>query len=360
MTIAISGATGFLGLRLLPMLMERGCPIVVLAHAGTAPATDRIKRHLRGIGAPTDGVRELTVVPISLTRPLLGLQQKEFQDLGQRLTEIWHCAGSIDLLGTADQVRPTNVAGVHNVLALAGVSTPALYHVSTAFVAGGRTTGLIGDDDLDRSYGFESAYEESKFDGEQAIREWSRRSGRPATVFRPSILVTDRPPPPGGAAHPLLVAFRLSNRVESMVAVELAVTHRLPVRVAADPDAHLNFIPVELAARLMVALAERPHPGGVVTAHVTYPHDVSVATILSLFEQRFPVELKAVAKLPPDPTLPESLVAEQMRGFAPCLFHHRYFDRAALRTAGLDQAEAPPLDSRYLMSGTERPNRQFA
>lgn len=354
MTIAVTGAAGFLGLRLLPLLMQRGCPIVVLAHAGTAPALNRIERHLRTIGAATDCVRELRVVPVDLTRPLLGLQRKDFDALAYPLREIWHCAGSIDLLGTAERVRPANVAGVHNILDLAAAGTPTLYHVSTAFVAGARTNGLIGDNDLDGSYGFESAYEQSKFDGEQAIHEWSHRNDRPAMIFRPSILVTDRPPPPGGASHPLLVAFQLSDRTESLLAPLQTGNQRLSVRIAADPDAHLNLIPVELAAQLMVSLAERVQPHGVFTANVTYPHDVSVATLLSLFEHRYAMDLIPVPGLPPDPTPAESLVAEQMRAFAPCLFHHRSFDRAALRAAGLDPTDAAPLATRYLLSGLER------
>ncbi len=358
MTIAITGATGFLGLRVLPLLMERGCPIVVLANAGTAPARDRIERHFRAVGEPTDRVRDLSVLPIALTRPLLGLPQDRFKALASQLTEIWNCAGSIDLFGPAERVRPVNVGGTYSVLGLASAGTPRVFHVSTAFVAGGRTVGLIREDDLDGSYGFESAYEQSKFDGEQAVREWSRRTGRPAVIFRPSVLVTDRAPALGGATHPLLVAFRLSDRVEPLLAAQLAAGMRLRLRLAADPGAHLNLIPVELAARLMVELADRGQSDGVSTVHITYPHEVSVATLLSLFERRYPIDLEIVPESPRDPTMLESLVVEQMRGFAPTLFHHRYFDRAALRANGLDPSDAPPLDVRYLLNGTGGSARQ--
>ena len=202
MTIAITGATGFLGLRLLPLLRERGSPIVILANAGTAPALDRIERHLRAMGEPTDGLGDLAVLSIDLTRPLLGLPHGEFKALAGQLNEIWHCAGSIDLFGPPERVRPVNVAGTYAMLGLASAGTARVFHVSTAFVAGGRTTGLILEDDLDGSYGFESAYEHSKFDGEQAVRDWARREGRPATIFRPSVLVTDRQAPRGARPTP--------------------------------------------------------------------------------------------------------------------------------------------------------------
>ncbi len=101
----------------------------------------------------------------------------------------------------------------------------------------------------------------------------------------------------------------------------------------------------------MVGLAERMRQDGVCTAHITYPHDVSVATLLALFEHRFSIDVQMVAEWPHDPTMLESLVAEQMRAFAPALFHHRIFDRGALRAAGLEPPDAPPLDVPYLLSG---------
>ena len=45
-------------------------------------------------------------------------------------------------------------------------------------------------------------------------------------------------------------------------------------------------------------------------------------------------------------------MAEQMRAFAPALFHHRIFDRGTLRAAGLEPPDAPPLDVSYLLSAT--------
>lgn len=203
MTIAITGATGFLGLRVLPLLMERD-QVVVLAHAGSPSARDRIARHFRASGKPVDAANNLTILLTELTKPRLGLPHWQFRALAPRLTEIWHLGASIDLAGAAEQVRPVNVGGTRAVLELASIGTPMLYHVSTAFVAGRRRTGLVMEDDLDASHGFENPYEQSKHDGEQAVHEWSRDHGRPALIFRPSVLITDLPTPPGGAGNTLL------------------------------------------------------------------------------------------------------------------------------------------------------------
>ncbi len=146
--------------------------------------------------------------------------------------------------------------------------------------------------------------------------------------------------------------FRLWDQVEPLLTPMVAAGDRPTLRIAGDPDAHINLMPVELAARLMVGLAARVRPDGVCTAHITYPHDVSVATLLSLFEHRFPIDIQIVPEWPRDPAMLESLVAEQMRAFAPALFHHRIFDRGALRDARLEPPEASPLDVSYLLSAT--------
>lgn len=350
-TIAITGATGFLGVRLLPRLIERRAPVVVLIHGCATSARDRIMRHLAGEGTPIEPDRDLVVVQTDLTHPRLGLPQWQFRALAEQLTEVWHCAALVDLGASRERVQAVNVAGMQAVLELAGVGTATLYHVSTAFVAGRRRTGLIEEHDLDASYGFETAYEESKFDGEQAVHEWSRGTGRPAVIFRPSVLVSDRPSAPGGPTHLLSKASAFADSSQAIFAPDLTVGKRVAVRIALEPDAHLNLIPVELAAQLMVDLADRVQPQGVYTAHITYPHEVGAATVCNLMEHRYPVSLEFTREPPPDPTPLESLVAVQSRKFAPYGLHNRHYDRGALRAAGLDPSDAPPLDVDYLLRG---------
>jgi thioester reductase-like protein len=97
LTVAITGATGFLGLRLLPLLMAKGEPVVVLAHAGAVPALDRIERHLRANGLAAESARDLTILETDVARPRIGLPRWQFGALAHQLTEIWHCAGSTNL-----------------------------------------------------------------------------------------------------------------------------------------------------------------------------------------------------------------------------------------------------------------------
>lgn len=171
----------------------------------------------------------MTVLNADVDRPRLGLPEWQFRALGEQVTEIWHSAAATRLDGppvpvprmrltsSADRstalVRRTNLDGTRHVLELAASGTARMCHVSTAFVAGRRPTGVVREDDLDASYGFENPYEESKYLAELAVHEWSARHGRPVTIFRPSVLVTDRPPQAGDPPHTLTTLTSLADHV---------------------------------------------------------------------------------------------------------------------------------------------------
>ena len=74
----------------------------------------------------------------------LGLNDKQYDDIVLSVTHIIHTAADLRLNGPIDHLRKTNVHGTENMLELAfaaqndhGIARFA--HVSTAYVAGGRT-----------------------------------------------------------------------------------------------------------------------------------------------------------------------------------------------------------------------------
>ncbi len=208
--IAVTGATGFLGLHLVrELLRDQRNVLILLANAGSADAMSRVVAFLELTGVPPPVIAEargrVRVVPVDVRAPRLGLAGPEFRRLAGRLDAVWHCAGNVRLNDSLAGLRRVNVDGARHVLDLvaAGTGRPVLFHVSTAFVAGSRTQGTVYEDELDHGAGFENPYEQSKFEAEVLVREWSARHDRPVVVLRPGILVTGRPPHLDLPAHPL-------------------------------------------------------------------------------------------------------------------------------------------------------------
>ncbi|MFD6194268.1 SDR family oxidoreductase [Streptomyces sp. NPDC060275] len=359
MNIAITGATGFLGLRLLRCLLERHGSLTLLTHAASGDPLDRITRFFEATGGAERLIAELPtrvrLVPTDLSRPHLGLNAARFAELAGTLDAIWHSAGSINLEGDLASLRRVNVEGTRNVLELAAAASrrPVIYHVSTAFVAGARREGVVYEDELDDTHGFENAYEQSKYEAETLVHAWSRTHRRPAVVLRPSILVTNLPPHPGLPRHPLQVMDQLVW--DALRTTGLAGTHRarpdLPVaRLVGRRYGHLNMMPVEDAARAMVRLADREPSGRVDTYHVVHEHDVPVAAVTELMERLAPLRARLVEKRPDDVSALEASM-DFYPGITPYLSHLRRYDSTRVHTALGAPRSVTRVDVDYLFSG---------
>ncbi|MFE4801346.1 SDR family oxidoreductase [Streptomyces sp. NPDC056708] len=357
--VALTGATGFLGLRLLRRLLTTHASLTVLTHARSGDALHRITRFFELSGDPDTLIAalpsRLRVVETELERPRLGLSGNDFQKLADGLDAIWHSAGSINLEDDLARLRGINVEGTRHVLELAaaGHRNPAVHHVSTAFVAGARREGVAYEDELDDTYGFENAYERSKYEAEVLVRAWSRAHDRPVLVLRPSILVTDLPPHPDLPSHPLQVIERIlqdSLRTAGLAGPGIPGSSRPEIRLVGHPHGHLNLMPVEDAAEVMVRLAGRPPSGGVDTYNVVHGHDVPVSTIVALLERLVHLNLDVVARKPDDASALESLL-DFYPGFTAYLSHRRRFDDTRVRTLFGPSTTGFRVDLDYLWSG---------
>ncbi|WP_185992759.1 SDR family oxidoreductase [Streptomyces sp. 130] len=360
MHVALTGATGFLGLRLLRRLLDTHRSVTVLAHAGSGDALHRIVRFFELTGsAPafTEALPErLRVVETDLAQPRLGLPKRAFHELADTIGALWHSAGSINLEGDLPELRRTNVEGTRHVLELAaaGRLRPRVHHVSTAFVAGARREGVAYEDELDDACGFENAYERSKYEAELLVHDWAREHGRPVLVLRPSILVTDLPPHPELPSHPLQVIERILREARDATGPggerAGAPGVRPRVRTVGHPHGRLNLLQVEHAAEVMVRLAARAPASGVGTYHVVHDRDVPVTTVVDVLERLVPVSVELVAVRPGTPTALEALL-DFYPGMTAYLAHRRRFDDTRVRALLGASAASAPVGADYLWAG---------
>lgn len=363
MHVALTGATGFLGLRLVRELLGRHRSLTVFAHAGSDSALGRITRFLELTDAPPELIAELPkrlrVVETDLGQPRMGLTAADFERLADELDVIWHSAGNINLDDDLARLRRVNVEGTRNVLELAaaGRRRPIVNHIGTAFVGGARRDGVVYEDELDDSHGFENGYERSKYEAEVLVHEWSAAHGRPVLVLRPSILVTDLPAHPELPEHPLRFIdqiLRASLSTVGLAGSPIPEGERPVMRLPGRPHGHLNLMPVEHAARVMVQLANvkssvKPS-GRVDTYHVVHDHDVPTTTITALMERLVPVKVELVEKRLLDPS-PLEAMADLYPGFTPYLSHRRRFDDTRVRTVLGPALSGIRVNLDYLLAG---------
>ncbi len=187
--ILFTGFPGFLGSALLPRVLARAKndTAVCLVQAKFAAAAEQRRREIERHHPDTAG--RIRLVEGDITKAGLGLENGSADTSSVR--EIYHLAAVYDLAVKRDVGMLVNVQGTRRVLEFAADcgDLERLQYVSTCYVSG-RWAGVFSEDDLEKDQSFNNYYEETKFLAEVDVQR-AMRSGMPATVYRPAIVVGD-------------------------------------------------------------------------------------------------------------------------------------------------------------------------
>jgi long-chain acyl-CoA synthetase len=257
--VLLTGGTGFLGTEVAARLLARAdLEIVSLVptptDAGAVAASSRAWWHRPALRAAL-GTR-IRAVAGDVTKPRLGLDPRTDADLCDRVTHIIHAAADLRVDASVEDLRRTNVDGVAHVLEFARSvrRLTRLVHVSTAYVAGKRT-GTVGEDDLTDAFGFQSPYEQTKYEGELLVRAAS--SELPISIVRPAMIVGDSRTGDVKTFNTFYTPLRM------------LLSGRLRV-IPASRRLRVNIVPVDYVADAIVRIALEPAAEGL-TFHLTTP-----------------------------------------------------------------------------------------
>jgi len=172
MTALVTGASGFLGGRLVEVLAAEGVPVRILARHGAGLG------HLAGL--PVEVVEGSLADAEALAAAVRGV------------THIYHCAGCSTDWAPEAAFFAANVAGVRHLLAAAagaGGSLRRFLHVSTTDVYGYPS---VPCDESHPTADVGLPYNHTKRLGEECVWEARRNTGLPVTVVRPATIFGPR------------------------------------------------------------------------------------------------------------------------------------------------------------------------
>ena len=261
--VLLTGASGFLGAQVARRLLACTDHTIyaLIRAADSTSAAHRLSRawwdwpELAGaIG------NRVQVLVGDVGQARLGLSEDDYAGLVAGLTHIVHTAADLRVNAPIAELRKTNLQGTGHVLELAQAAQAdhglARYaHVSTAYVAGGRT-GPVPEDALTDAYGFSCAYEFSKYEGERLVQ--AARSDLPISVFRPGMIVGDSATGEIRTFNTLYFPLRLY------------LEGRLPLMPASRTQP-VNLVPVDYVADAIVRLTLAPEAAGL-NFHLTAPY----------------------------------------------------------------------------------------
>ena len=271
--ILLTGGTGFLGPFLIQSLLEQGDDeIHVLLRADDfAHGRERIREGLASLDMPMDdgplaGWEDRVIpVPGDLSLAWMGLAERSWRLLADRVHAVWHNGALVNYLGDYERLRATNVGGTNEVLRLAFSGRPkVLNHISSTFVFGWSNSPVLHE--ADRNRGMELldfGYSQTKWVSEQLVFD-AMRHGLDARVFRPALIT----PSVGGGGYNFDVAIRL---------LAFMIRHGLTTTA----QNQVSFSPADQVAANMVAIAGLSDTVGG-TFHVTRDDYASLLDITDL------------------------------------------------------------------------------
>jgi thioester reductase-like protein len=268
-TVLFTGFPGFIGMRLLPRILELkpDARVECLVQEKFLPAAQDAVHALEKSHKKTRG--RIGLVTGDITAPGLGIEGARARELRKSLREAYHLAAVYDLAVKRDVGRRINVEGTKNVLEfLEGAKGfDRLHYVSTAYVSG-TARGVFRETDLDVGQGFKNHYEETKFQAEVEVA----RSRVPRTIYRPGVVVGDSRTGETGKFDGPYFVLRTMERLPSP-----GVFLRLGLGFGT-----VNVVPVDFVVEGLAALSAAESSRGK-TYHLTDPNPRSPAELTEIF-----------------------------------------------------------------------------
>lgn len=179
----VTGATGFIGKRLVKKLLERkGTTVHFLIRkesAGKVPAL----REYWGVSAA-----RAVAVHGDLTSKKLGVSAEDIKKLKNQVGHFYHLAAVYDLGADEESQIAVNIDGTRNTVEFAKAIDAAHFHHVSSIAAAGLYEGVFREDMFEEAENYEHPYFRTKHESEKIVRKECKV---PWTVFRPAMVVGD-------------------------------------------------------------------------------------------------------------------------------------------------------------------------
>jgi len=183
----VTGATGFIGKRLVKALLARRGATV---HFLLRPESEAKLQDLYAFWGIEDHGARSRAVPVhgDLTARKLGVSADDLRKLKGHVDHVYHLAAVYDLSADAESQIAANIDGTRAVVEFAkAVDAGHLHHVSS-IAAAGLYEGVFREDMFEEAEGLEHPYFMTKHESEKIVRKESKV---PWTVYRPALVVGD-------------------------------------------------------------------------------------------------------------------------------------------------------------------------
>ncbi|HEV3124774.1 MAG TPA: SDR family oxidoreductase [Candidatus Dormibacteraeota bacterium] len=259
----VTGATGFIGRHLLPLLLARGGDIAVLVRPGSRHRFAALREQL-----DPDGTRLRAVIG-DIAEPQLGIAADDVESL--RGAHVFHLAAIYDLLADEQETERANILGTRHTVELANeIGAACVHHVSSIAVAG-RYQGHFTESMFDEGQQLDHAYFRTKYEAEAIVR---REATVPWRVYRPGMVIGSSETGEADRVDGPYYAFKLIQTLRDSFPQWVPFT--------GPEGGPLNLVPVDFVAKALDHIAHIPGRDGE-AFHLVDPDPLSLGDTLNTF-----------------------------------------------------------------------------
>lgn len=262
----VTGATGFIGKRLVKQLLQRkGSVVYFLLRKQSADKVSALLEYWQA--APS------RAIPVfgDVRESGLGIAADDLKLLTGHIHHFFHLAAIYDLYADSEQQTAVNVEGTRHTVALANaIAAQHLHHVSSV-AAAGLYQGVFREDMFDEAENLDHPYFSTKHKSEGIIRN---EAVVPFRIYRPGIVVGDSKTGATDKADGPYYFFKLIQRTRQLLPPWMPMIGL--------EGGRLNIVPVDYVVAAIDYIAHQPGRDGQ-CFHLTDPAPMRVGEVLNSF-----------------------------------------------------------------------------
>ncbi|HEY9670133.1 MAG TPA: amino acid adenylation domain-containing protein [Waterburya sp.] len=286
LAIFLTGATGFLGSFLLyELLQQTQADIHCLVRSETIElGKQKIQRSLESYLLWDESFNS-RIIPVlgDLSQPLLGLSDKQFQQMASKLDAIYHNGALVNFTYPYSVLKAPNVLGTQEVLRLASqIKVKPVHFISTISVVSPDNPDIRvvrEQDSLDDAKMPSDGYAQSKWVAEKLVTI-ARERGLPICIYRPGRISGDSQT---GACNPDDHTYRMIKGCIQLGSIP-------------NQDIQLNLSPVDYVSKAVVYLSNQKESLGK-AFHLVNPQPLPLKEMANYIRSLgYPIELVSYEK----------------------------------------------------------------
>jgi NAD(P)-dependent dehydrogenase (short-subunit alcohol dehydrogenase family) len=265
MSYFVTGASGFIGRRLVAKLLERKGTVYILMRKGSLGKLDAMRESWG------DQAGRVKVINGDLAKARMGVSRGNITKLKGKIKHVFHLAAIYDLTVDADAQYTANVEGTRNAVRFASAVDAGCFHHVSSIAAAGLYGGIFREDMFEEAENLEHPYFRTKHDSEAVVRN---ECATPWRVYRPGMVVGDSQTGEMDKIDGPYYFFKLIQRMRNSMPAWMPTI--------GIEGGRINVVPVDYVVDALDYIAHvRGEDGG--CFHLTDPEPRRIGEVLNLF-----------------------------------------------------------------------------